>query len=298
MHLSAALNRDLSERAEPLAARAMALHIARLIIRSLHWELTLYPKPGLVSRRDNGAHDDMDAGTFLRSLFSLRHYFAEIALAGWKAAPMNELRHIGIAAEVRMLAATNGINTHRGAIFTLGLLAAAAGRASCEEPNFADDTLREVLTKHWRRDLLLAPVSTPLSHGQKVAAQYGVSGARDEAVRGFPAVFEIALPALRHAFAQGVDAERAGIHAFFTLLANVIDTNVLYRGGSIALADLQRRANHFLNDGSVFTADWFERAEALHEHCSQQCISPGGCADLLAAAWFVHQLQLYCGRVP
>ena len=101
--------------------------IARLVIRSLHAELALYPKPGLVSHRDSGAHRDMDAGTFVRSLFSLRGYFAEIAAAGMRDARLAELQQIGLRAERRMLQSTQGINTHRGAVFCLGLLCAAAG---------------------------------------------------------------------------------------------------------------------------------------------------------------------------
>src|SRR5436190_15089025 len=105
---------------------AAAQAIGRVALRSLHAELVLYPKPGLVSLRDNGAHRDMTAATFMRSLFALRHYFGTIALAGMNAAKMSELRRLGIIAEARMLHATGGINTHRGAIFAVGLLSAAA----------------------------------------------------------------------------------------------------------------------------------------------------------------------------
>ena len=110
-----------------------ARRIALLAVRSLYRELALYPKPGLVSFRDNGAHRDMDAATFVRSLFSLRGYFAAIAAAGMRAARFAELQQLGLTAESRMLRATRGINTHRGAIFTHGMLAAAAGYARCAQ---------------------------------------------------------------------------------------------------------------------------------------------------------------------
>src|SRR5438477_2929234 len=87
---------------------AASRNIARLAVRSLHAELVLYPKPGLVSLRDNGAHRDMNATTFMRSVFALRHYFAQIALAGMRKARMAELRRLGVAAETRMLHATGG----------------------------------------------------------------------------------------------------------------------------------------------------------------------------------------------
>lgn len=277
--------------ARPTPERAFARSIARLAVRSLHAELALYPKPGLVSLRDNGAHRDMNAATFVRSLFALRRYFADIAVAGMRAAPMAELRRLGVAAEERMLAATHGVNTHRGAIFTLGLLSASAGRSWAQGRSCSDENLRDILARHWRHDLLAVPAVAVPSHGQQVAARFGLPGARGEAIRGFPSVFEIALPALRDAIARGADAESARLHTLFVLLASVGDTNVLYRGGSAALHRLQHAAAEFIACGSVFTDGWLRRAEILHRHCSRRRISPGGCADLLAAAWFVHQLQ-------
>ena len=104
--------------------------IGRLAVRSLYREVALAPKPGLVSPVDNGSHDDMDMSIFFRSLFALRHYFRDIARAGADGAGFATLQSLGLAAEAQMLAATGGINTHRGAIFNLGLLCAAAGRVA------------------------------------------------------------------------------------------------------------------------------------------------------------------------
>jgi triphosphoribosyl-dephospho-CoA synthase len=104
-------------------------------------------------------------------------------------------------------------------------------------------------------------------------------------------VFGNALPALREALARGADMERARVHAFFSLLASVADTNVLYRGGAGALVRLQCDASAFIVGGSVFAEGWFARAESLHHRCSRDGISPGGCADLFAAACFIHAWQ-------
>lgn len=272
---------------------ATARRLARLAVRSLYAELVLYPKPGLVSLRDNGAHADMNAETFMRSLFSLRRYFADIAAAGMRSANMAELRRIGLAAEARMMCATAGVNTHRGAIFTLGLLTASAGLAWSRGRAPTDPTLRDIIATHWRRDILAvrAPAMAVPTHGRQVAARYGVAGARGEAIRGFPAVFVGALPALRDALSRGADVERARLHALFALLAHVDDSNVLYRGGREAALQLKRGAADFIAAGSVFAEGWQQRAERLHRWCSTQGLSPGGCADLLAAAVFVHQWQ-------
>jgi triphosphoribosyl-dephospho-CoA synthase len=274
-------------------AHRIARHISLLAVRSLYHELALYPKPGLVSFQDNGAHRDMDAATFVRSLFSLRGYFVAIAEAGMREAGFAELQQLGLAAETRMLRATHGINTHRGAIFTHGILAAAAGCAAARDIAPSDENLRDIVVSNWSRDLraiAIAGAATP-THGQLMAARHGVTGARGEALLGFPAVFDIALPGLRNALDRGADTQHALLHTFFVLLAETSDTNVLFRGGAEGLRFIQTQAGEFLERGSVFEAGWQERAESLHRQCSIQNLSPGGCADLLAAAWFVHQLQ-------
>jgi triphosphoribosyl-dephospho-CoA synthase len=97
------LKAALLEREQRREGKLFCRQLARLALRSLYQELTLYPKPGLVSLIDNGSHDDMDASTFMRSLFSLRHYFLQIAAAGMNGAAFEELKQLGIAAETRML---------------------------------------------------------------------------------------------------------------------------------------------------------------------------------------------------
>ncbi|MCG6933298.1 MAG: triphosphoribosyl-dephospho-CoA synthase MdcB [Gallionella sp.] len=270
-----------------------AYRIARLAVRSLYRELALYPKPGLVSFRDNGAHRDMDASTFVRSLFALRGYFVSIASAGLRDAGFAELQQLGIEAESRMLSATNGINTHRGAIFTLGLLAAASAHAASRNIAPSDENLRAIVADKWSRDLraVAVPNTSSPTHGQLMAMHHGATGARGEALHGFPSVFEIALPALRVALAGGAPRDDALLHAFYVLLSETADTNVLYRGGPAGLHFIQMRATEFLQRGSVFQPGWQALAVSLHRDCSARNLSPGGCADMLAAAWFVHRLQ-------
>jgi triphosphoribosyl-dephospho-CoA synthase len=272
----------------------LARLVAKLAVRSLHAELMLYPKPGLVSGHDNGAHTDMDGATLMRGLASLRHYFAAVAVAGARRASMHELRRFGIAAESRMLAATRGINTHRGAIFALGLMAASIGRLHALGWRMSACNVRAALTT-WRTELSLVEVTGAhsTSHGTWVAQHYGASGARGEARAGYPAVFDRALPALQHALANGADAGSARVHALFVLLASVADSNVLYRGGRGPSDRLQSDAAEFLAAGSVFTDGWIARAEALHRYCCEAGVSPGGCADLLAATIFLHEAQTH-----
>ena len=169
--------------------------VARAAVRALYDEMCLYPKPGLVSKTDNGSHDDMQAATFIKSLFSLRHYFAAIYQAGMRDADFAELTRLGIAAEVTMLRATAGVNTHRGAIFNLGLLCAALGKADAAALPHAD--LAQIVIDSWGADIKLADSKDmSSSHGNLVCRKYAVGGARGEAAAGFPHVFKIGLPTL------------------------------------------------------------------------------------------------------
>jgi len=135
--------------------REFACWVARQAVRSLYAELRLYPKPGLVSMVDSGSHDDMDAVTFMRSLFSLRHYFRKICLAGYNDAAFAELKRLGIAAEAVMLKTTRGVNTHRGAIFSLGLLCATAGRARAQGTPMTPPALRAAMLIRWGEELAM-----------------------------------------------------------------------------------------------------------------------------------------------
>ena len=269
--------------------------MAKLAVRSLHAELVLYPKPGLVSPHDNGAHTDMDAATLMRGLASLRHYFAAVAAAGARQASMHELRRFGIAAESRMLAATRGVNTHRGAIFALGLMAASDRQDACGSDG---RYLHAMSAPRWRRGASSFRSSrsrrrTPRRTVPGSRSNTARPGARGEARAGYPAVFDRALPALRDALANGADARSARVHALFVLLASVADSNVLYRGGRGPSDRLQSGAAEFLAAGSVFTDGWIARAEALHRYCCKASVSPGGCADLLAATIFLHEAQTH-----
>ena len=176
--------------AQPLAhpvteARAYE-PIGRAAIRALYRELAAYPKAGLVSLVDSGSHTDMDASTFVRSLLALRSYFGVIATAGGSGVPFCALQALGQDAEARMLAATRGANTHRGAIFSLGLLAAAAGRLLSGGQPLSGRALGETVRKRWGQAILDTREHAPRSHGGLVAERYGEGGARTEAAAGFP----------------------------------------------------------------------------------------------------------------
>ena len=268
------------------------LHFLRRIrncaVKSLWDELITYPKPGLVSLVDSGSHQDMDASTFYSSIVSLRHYFFHIASLGLEGANFELLRSSGLAAESRMLDATGGVNTHRGAIFNLGMLAAAAAYRY-----MYSDTCRslgEITVQTWGKELALHHRKAG-SHGDRVASMYHVGGAIEEALSGYPSVYQLGLPVYRNILAQTSSHELACIQTFFTLLANVQDTNLLHRGGWDGLKKAQDLSEAFLDIGGIYANDWDMRALSVHQKLIELNLSPGGSADLLSACLFIHNIE-------
>jgi triphosphoribosyl-dephospho-CoA synthase len=279
-------------RVEPLSRQSLFAAVGRAALQSLHQELSAYPKPGLVSPVDNGSHDDMDAATFFRSLFSLRSYFREIALAGTSCPDFAILQQLGLAAEQRMLRATQGVNTHRGAVFNLGLLAAGSGYLLHTEGTVNGRRLSALISDRWGDAILRQGASLPkTSHGSQVALRYGVGGAREEAAAGFPHVFEVGLPALLASLQRHACLDLAAIQCLFHLVATLPDTNLLYRGGEKGLLFAQTSAREFLDHGGVHRQGWRAHAIELHLQFIEHRLSPGGSADLLAATLFVYRVQ-------
>ena len=282
----------------PLHAHAFAsLHyshaVAALAANCLLLEVETSPKPGLVSHIDSGSHADMDADTFRRSIGAIRPYLHRLADAGSHGCAMQRLRMTGLQAEEAMLEATGGVNTHRGAIFGLGLLCAAAGARLAGLADAAMP-LGVIVAQRWGSEIL--HVSGPVrSNGLEAQRRYGAGGARAEAAGGFPAVYEVGLPALRQGAALSPgDPEAARVQCCFALIAALQDTNLLHRGGLPGLRFAQRAAREFLNGGGVGRPGWRAGALAIHQAFVARNLSPGGSADLLSMSLFVQTLETEC----
>ena len=269
--------------------------IARCAVRALHAELALEPKPGLVSFRDNGSHSDMTAATFVKSLFALRHYFGHMARAGALGHPFEFLQALGLGAEERMLSATGGVNTHRGAVFALGLLCAAAGRLAARGEVFSAHSLRHSLLGQWGKALRWRAASAaraaPQSNGQRAARRFGLRSAGEEAALGFPTLFEVTLPSLQAALLAGHAPRAARVQAFFATMAVLDDTNTAHRGGWEGAQFVKASAQAFLDAGGVAQADWLAQARAIHAECVARRLSPGGSADVLACTCWLQDMQ-------
>jgi triphosphoribosyl-dephospho-CoA synthase len=264
--------------------------VAELAVRALVEEAELTPKPALVDRRGGGAHDDMDLEMLRCSAYALRPTFGALATRAHRREPGRRLREelaaIGRRGEEAMLAVTRGVNTHRGAIWALGLLAAAAAMAPPEaRPRDVAALAGQVAAFPDR----YAPTET--SHGSLVTRRYGVAGARGEARHGFPHVVGVALPALRAAREAGGSERLARLDALVALIADVDDTCLLHRGGQAALRDAQTGARAVLDAGGNATAAGRRALRSLEAVLLGHNAAPGGSADLLAAALFLDALD-------
>src|SRR5574337_815541 len=257
---------------------------------ALKREADAWPKPGLVTPVDSGSHRDMNYASFVDSIGALAGYFAEVSTAGARGARYAALQPIAIAAEARMLAATRGANTHRGAIFNLGLLAAAAALRAAR-PGWAGWSCGAIVARVWGKDILASRITAPASHGEAVWRRYAAGGAREEAAGGFSAVYGLGLPALRRLLAAGVDEEVALVGTLMALMAELPDTNLLWRGGEAGLRDVQAAATAFNRSGGVRRPGWRDHLLDIHAWMVSRNLSPGGSADQVAATWLVHELE-------
>ena len=279
------------------ACSSFADQVATQAVRALITEVCITPKPGLVDRANNGAHTDMDVFTFVNSSLALFSYFRDITAYsltydGGCDRLLSKLVPRGIQAERDMLLATGGVNTHKGAIFSLGLLCAAVA-TQAKQTDTADERLLQdaCIALAASRVRTKAPVKD-VTNGARIYAQYGLSGVLGEAATGFPHVFALALPRFREQIKQGNTIETAGVVALLHLIARVDDTNVIARCGLETLREVQAMVSGALVELSKDQSVLRYRAYAaqLDSMFIQRGISPGGCADLLAATLLIDAL--------
>jgi triphosphoribosyl-dephospho-CoA synthase len=269
----------------------LAERLADLAVDALIDEADLSPKPALVDRRGNGAHTDLHLGLMHASALSLWPAFKEMAEAaiefGDVGLPLREaVGRIGREGEQAMLTTTGGVNTHRGAIWALGLLVAAAAL----EPHA---NVGGSITLRAARLALLddryAP--RPLSHGAQVAQRYGARGAREEAQLGFPSVIQRARPQLKRSRAAGHGEQNARLDALLAIMTRLADTCVLYRAGEHGLQTMQLGAQAVLDAGGSASLAGRRRLHELDQQLIALNASPGGAADLLAACLFIDRIE-------
>ncbi len=292
----------------PASHAPSSVRIGRLALQALLEEAAVDPKPGLVTPSSRGSHDDMDYFTFLAGAAALAPWFSEAAalgagLAGF-ASPedpaarglLDRLRAAGRRAEAAMFEATGGVNTHKGLVFSLGALCAAAGclasrgvaptaESCCAE---AGALVRAAAGADFEK--AAAKPEKDLTAGERLHRRSGVQGARGEAARGFPSALRIGLPRLRSGLSSGQSRNDALAEALLVLCAAVEDTCILARGGPEGLDYLRTGAVRAQALGGLRSETGRAAVRAMDEGLKIRNLSPGGCADLLAVTDFLERL--------
>ena len=283
-HFSALARLDYPEWWKISGRSRVAACLANLAVQALIEEAELTPKPALVDRRGPGAHADLSLRLMKCSARALRSSFELMALASFRQIPCQSLREnlgtIGRRTEQSMLLTTGGTNTHRGAIWALGLLVSAAAMGGNSPDAVA----------HLSRQLACLPDgSAPRqqSNGSRVIQRYKVPGARGEAQAGFPHVIKIGLPTLHRSRREGSSEIQARLNALLAIMASLDDTCLLHRGGWVALNTAQTGAATVLAAGGTATVQGWELLQRLDRALLALNASPGGSADLLAATLFL-----------
>jgi triphosphoribosyl-dephospho-CoA synthase len=273
----------------------MAKKLAGFAVEALLQELHLTPKPGLVDRRNNGTHCDMSLSLMELSAIGLQRSFYKMAIAAACRQPSQCLREqlaaIGRYGEQTMLQTTGGVNTHKGAIWTLGLLTAASGML------FSQRNPRELACI----DVLQAAgaiaafedryAPKQVTNGDRVRNRFGVRGAREEAAACFPSLRKAALPAW--ARYSGEPEQIRNLNILLSLMAVVDDTCILHRSDGAVLAEVKRRAKCILTNGGLGLPASWEHYSSLDRFIMDNGVSPGGSADLLAATLLLQKLVHY-----
>lgn len=270
---------------------------AALACRALLYEVSTTPKPGLVDRANNGSHKDMDIFTFMNSTSVLWPYFETCTRIGKATASLtapetfSRLRQKGKQAEARMFSVTKGVNTHKGAIFSMGILCAALGRLPRAQWRMPDIVLKEcsAMTKGiLTSDFAGLTEENAVTAGQKLYLRYQITGVRGQIEAGLPAVREAGLPTLKEGIARGLSLNDAGCGALLSLMVSATDTNLIARS-SIETHEIILNEVKALLKKTPFPGH--QALEQLDQKFIEMNLSPGGSADLLAICYLLYFLE-------
>lgn len=266
---------NLKEAMEYIPKSTIPYLVADLAERALRLELDTTPKPGLVDRRDNGAHKDMDYALMSKSISALRPYLTRLAVESAKDIDPAKIKEVGIEAEKAMLKATGGVNTHKGALFCIGLSVAAASCLACSTGAVEAYSFKELVSR--------AASEIPSArgtHGAEAKRSFKAVGALENARAAYPELFADWLPYYRSLEADPFRCHKTLLHIMTTL----DDTNILHRRGAEGLAHAEAEAARLLEDFSE------SGLSSLNKDFIRENISPGGSADMLSLTIFINSI--------
>jgi len=280
----------------------VAEKLGALAIEAMLYEVTCTPAPGLVDRINSGAHRDMDFYSFMASSASLAMSMNRCAQAGImhegnleKLLPV--LRVIGLEGEEAMLTVTQDVNTQKGLIFLLGIMAGVAGWLTGQKRLVTAEAVlaggAQLVTGIVETELMGARTKNPeqLTAGEGLYLTYGITGIRGELAEGLPAVRNKALPALRAALHKGLSVNDALVQTLLVLMTCVDDTTVMHRHHPDKMRIwVRQQVQAVLAVGGMETDEGKQKCTALDGQFISHNVSPGGVADLLAVTWFLYRL--------
>ncbi len=273
-----------------------ATRAANMVKQSLIKEVRTTPKPGLVDLRNNGSHTDMTVSSFERSAEVLLDYFRDCFIIGSRNTSSSyetlflELRNAGLKAEKTMFQATRGVNTHKGAIFSFGILCGAWGYLWTPARPFPETEDILQASACIAQNSISADLNKPngSTAGERIYLSNGVTGIRGEAASGFRSVLDISLPVYRDLLDRGYSASDAGAIALLHLIANIDDTTIYNRGGFDGLHFAKAQVKSLLEKEKMPS---MANIEALDNMFIQRNLSAGGAADLLAVTYFLYEIE-------
>ena len=266
---------NLKEAMEYIPKSTVPYLVADLAERALRLELDTTPKPGLVDRQDNGAHKDMDYALMSKSISALRPYLTRLAVESAKDIDPVKIKEIGIEAEKAMLKATGGVNTHKGALFCIGLSVAAASNLASATGSVQVYSFKELVSR--------AASEIPSArgtHGAEAKRSFKAVGALENARAAYPELFTDWLPYYRSLEGDPFRCHKTLLHIMTTL----DDTNILHRRGAEGLAHAEAEAARLLEDFSE------SGLSSLNKDFIRENISPGGSADMLSLTIFIESI--------
>lgn len=280
-------------------------HIGLLMQKALFYEVNTSLKPGLVDRLHNGSHKDMRLSTFINSAYSLTDYFCQCVKEGLscdcskKELPLlfQKLRGIGKQAEKNMLFATQGINTHKGIVFSGGILCAAIGYyISTNSKDISSENFLLSLPEICRcmlpellSDYLTLTPDTTKTNGEKLYLKYKITGIRGEAKEGFPLLFNVGFPLFQAVLKKGFSLWQAGLITLLHYIACTEDTNLIIRSDYQLACKIQKDLQQFLAHATY--EEQLSILPKLDAFFVSRNISPGGSADMLALTYFLYFIQ-------
>lgn len=270
---------------------------AEMAAEALYREIRLTPKPGLVDRVNSGAHKDMDFALFMSSIAAIAPWFSTFFNVGRETArlagpqTLRAIRPTGLACEQAMFNATGGVNTHKGGIFSLGLLCAAAGRLTQRQEILTQRSLCEecsaICTGIVERELKSRGVAK--TKGEQQFKAYGFTGARGEAESGFATVRYAGLPHFETALRRGASEDEALLSMLLGLMASNPDTNLVSRGGTKGLNYARRYSQRLLKIKRLTRDKLVNALLKMDAEFIKRNLSPGGSADLISVGWLLSQ---------